>query len=302
MSDQPAPNAKQLRKWLDRYRVTTDKGFKLKSFKANDPPPDLDKTSAATLLDDGVRRLSAMQEKLYANGTWSLLIVLQAMDAAGKDSTIKHVMSGVNPQGVSVTAFKQPGPEELAHDFLWRINRALPARGMITIFNRSHYEEVLVTRVHPELLDHQHLPPAIRDGKAFWDERIEDIAAFERHLARQGTRIVKFFLNVSPDEQKKRFLARLDEPDKNWKFSAADVTERGYWNDYMGAYEQAIAGTATAEAPWFIVPADRKWLMRLLVVSAINQTLDELDLKPVQVAPEELARLTEARHKLESEG
>ena len=288
---------------LDRYRVTDGDSFKLNSFDTADVPHSLvpGKKVGQVLLEQGKERLQKMQDLLYANATWSLLIVLQAMDAAGKDSTIKHVMSGVNPQGVSVTAFKQPGPEELAHDFLWRINRALPARGMIGIFNRSHYEEVLVARVHPEIIAHQHLPPSLADGKHFWDHRIEDIANFERHLTRQGTKVLKFFLNVSRDEQKKRFLARLDEPEKNWKFSASDVVERGYWDKYMGAYQAAIAGTASQDTPWFVVPADHKWFARLVVINAINETLENLDLKPVVISDEVRKNQEEARRKLDTE-
>ena len=191
---------------------------------------------------------------------WSLLCVFQAMDAAGKDGTIKHVMSGVNPQGVQVTSFKQPGPEELAHDFLWRVMREAPERGRIGIFNRSHYEEVLVVRVHPDLLARQHLPELLT--KKMWDHRLEDIAAFERYLARQGTVILKFFLNVSKEEQKRRFLERMDHPNKNWKFSASDMAERAHWDDYMAAYQAAIAATAAPHAPWFVVPADHKWFTR----------------------------------------
>jgi PPK2 family polyphosphate:nucleotide phosphotransferase len=227
--------------------------------------------------------------------------VFQAMDAAGKDSTISHVMSGVNPQGVAVTSFKQPGSEDLSHDFLWRIHRALPARGMIGIFNRSHYEEVLVTRVHPDLITRQHLPESCASNPHFWEHRIEDIAGFERHLARQGTRILKFFLNVSKGEQKKRFFDRLDEPEKNWKFSASDVVERGYWDKYMDAYGAAIAGTATEHAPWFVVPADHKWFARLVVISAIIETLEKLDLKPVVVSDTVKQNQAEARAKLEAE-
>jgi PPK2 family polyphosphate:nucleotide phosphotransferase len=289
---------------LERYRVTSGQGFSLSRFDPGDVISDVadSKKEAAAELEDCVAQLTKMQDLLYANGTWSLLIIFQAMDAAGKDSTIKHVMSGVNPQGVSVTSFKQPGPEELAHDYLWRIYRALPARGMIGIFNRSHYEEVLVTRVHPEILARQHLPPSLTDGKHFWQHRIEDIANFERHLTRQGTRVLKFFLNVSKDEQKKRFLARLDEPEKNWKFSAADVVERGYWDKYQEAYAEAIAGTATPEAPWFVVPADHKWFARLVVVNAINEALEQLDLRPVQISPEVKENQRQAREKLEAEG
>ncbi len=298
----PQLSTKQTRKLLERFRVASGHGFKLKHYATDDPMPDLvDKLQATPLLRQGVERLAMMQELLYANSTWSLLIVFQAMDAAGKDSTIKHVMTGVNPQGVSVTSFKAPSYEDLAHDFLWRINRALPARGMIGIFNRSHYEEVLVTRVHPEILKTQHLPPSLADGKKFWDHRLEDIACFERHLARQGTRVLKFFLNVGRDEQKRRFLARLDEPEKHWKFSPDDIRERGFWDDYMEAYEDAIAATATEDAPWFVVPADQKWFTRLIVVAAIIEALGDLDLKPVNSSPEQTARLAEARQSLEQD-
>ena len=303
MKTQPKLNDKQRRSLLDRFRVTSADGFKLSHFNTGDAAPNIvaDKKAGEALLQQGVAKLSDMQTLLYANATWSLLIVFQAMDAAGKDSTIKHVMSGVNPQGVVVTSFKQPGPEELAHDYLWRINRALPGRGMIGIFNRSHYEEVLVTRVHPDILANQHLPPSLADGKHFWEHRIEDIAAFERHLTRQGTRVLKFFLNVSKDEQKKRFLSRLDEPEKNWKFSAADVVERGFWDQYMTAYEAAIGGTASKEAPWFVVPADHKWFARLVVINAINETLEELDLKPVEISAAMKKNQAQARQKLEDE-
>ena len=231
-----------------------------------------------------------------------MLVVFQAMDAAGKDSTIKHVMTGVNPQGIAVTSFKQPGPEDLAHDFLWRVTRALPGRGTIGIFNRSHYEEVLVARVHPEILAKQRLPPALTGGKRFWDNRLQDIGGFERHLGRQGTKVLKFFLHVGRDEQKRRFLDRLDEPDKHWKFSAADLGEREGWDDYMAAYEAAIGATATEEAPWFVVPADHKWFMRLVVVAAIVEALRDLDLSVPAVSPEVRDSFAAARAALESEG
>ena len=300
--DRSEPGEGGLTKLLDRFRVEDGAGFRLDDFRPEDTAPDLiGKAQAAGLLARAVKRLSAQQELLYANATWSVLIVLQAMDAAGKDGTIKHVMSGVNPQGVAVTSFKAPGPEDLARDFLWRINHALPARGMIGIFNRSHYEEVLVTRVHPHLLDNQHLPPPLRDGKHFWDHRLEDIAGFERHLSRQGVKIVKFFLNVSRAEQKKRLLSRLDEPGKNWKFDAADIAERDSWGDYMAAYQQAIAATAAPYAPWFVVPADHKWFMRLVVVAAIGEALSQLRLQPVQLGQASLGRLAQARQQLEAE-
>ena len=293
---------KGMRELLQRFRVTGAKPFKLDDYGTSNPVPDLvDKARAPALLRQGVDQLSDLQETFYASSTWSMLIVFQAMDAAGKDSTIKHVMTGVNPQGVAVTSFKQPGPEDLAHDFLWRINRALPARGMIGIFNRSHYEEVLVTRVHPEILARQHLPPTLNGGKKFWDHRLSDIAGFERHLARQGTRVLKFFLHVGRDEQKRRFLDRLDEPAKNWKFSPTDLQERDRWDDYMKAYEAAIGATATEEAPWFVVPADQKWFMRLVVVAAVVEALRDLDLAPPAVSAATEKLFADARKALEKE-
>ena len=247
-----------------------------------------------------VHRLATLQDKLYAQNEWSLLCVLQAMDAAGKDGTIKHVMSGVNPQGVQVTSFKAPGPEELAHDFLWRANRAVPQRGHIGVFNRSHYEEVLVVRVHPELLEREHLPTELL-GKRLWDQRLEAIATFERYLTRQGTVVLKFFLNLSKHEQRRRFLERLEEPDKYWKFSASDLAERAYWDDYQRAYQEAIAATAAAHAPWFVVPADNKWFTRLIVVAAMIEALEALDLNLPAPTPEQQAALDMARQKLESD-
>ena len=298
-----APRREDVDGLLARCRVTSGHGFGLDRHPTGNPAPDVfDKRAGRALLERGVAELSQMQEVLYADGTWSLLLVFQAMDAAGKDSTIKHVMTGVNPQGVSVTSFKQSNSEDLAHDFLWRINRHLPARGMIGIFNRSHYEEVLVARVHPEVLDAQRLPPWLRGGAGFWDGRLDDIAAFERHLGRSGTRVLKFFLNVSRDAQKRRFLDRLDEPDKNWKFSPSDLKERARWDDYMAAYEAAIAATATPEAPWFVVPADHKWLMRFIVVAAVVDALRGLDLRP-PIASEALKRsFAEARAALDAAG
>jgi PPK2 family polyphosphate:nucleotide phosphotransferase len=300
-SDEAHLSRKEIRELVGRFRVTSGKGFKLKQFGTTNPVPELvEKQRAPAFLRQGVEQLSELQDALYANGTWSLLLVFQAMDAAGKDSTIKHVMTGVNPQGIAVTSFKQPGPEDLAHDFLWRISRHLPARGMIGIFNRSHYEEVLVARVHPEILDRQKLPPVLNGGKKFWDHRLQDIAGFERHLGRQGTRVLKFFLHVSPDEQKNRFLDRLTEPDKNWKFSPSDLAERAHWDDYMTAYEDAIAGTATEDAPWFVVPADQKWFTRFVVVAAITDALRDLDLSRPAVSDDVRRSFAEARAALES--
>jgi PPK2 family polyphosphate:nucleotide phosphotransferase len=292
---------KQLRKLVDRYRVTSGKGFRLKDFDpADSGGPSINHAESETLLADGVRRLSALQELLYPQDQWGMLCAFQAMDAAGKDGTIKHVMSGVNPQGVEVASFKQPGPEELAHDFLWRISRKLPMRGQIGVFNRSHYEEVLVVRVHPEMLDRQHLPPSL-NGKKIWKHRLEDIAMFERYLSRQGFVVLKFFLNLSKDEQKRRFLARLDVTDKNWKFSASDIAERGHWDAYMEAYEEAIAATAAPHAPWFVVPANHKWFARMVVVEAMVAALEDLNLHAPELAPDALAKLEQARRELEAE-
>jgi PPK2 family polyphosphate:nucleotide phosphotransferase len=292
---------KQERALLDRYRVTHGKGFKLKQHDPADTAGQLlSKQQATLLLRTGVERLAALQEKLYAQDRWAMLCVFQAMDAAGKDGSIKHVMSGVNPQGVQVTSFKAPGAEELAHDFLWRAARKLPERGRIGIFNRSHYEEVLVVRVHPQILEKQRLPPELV-GKKLWDQRLEAIAAFEHYLARQGTVLVKFFLHLSKQEQKRRFLERLDEPRKNWKFSSADLAERDYWDEYQAAYQRAIAATATPDAPWFVVPADNKWFTRLVVVAAMIEALDGLDLKIPEIGVEAHAALQAARMKLEAE-
>jgi PPK2 family polyphosphate:nucleotide phosphotransferase len=248
-----------------------------------------------------VERLAAMQEKLYADDQWSVLLIFQAMDAAGKDSTIKHVMSGVNPQGCQVFAFKAPSPEELDHDFLWRTTRCLPERGRIGIFNRSYYEEVLVVRVHPEFLDKQKLPPGLvtRD---LWKQRFEDITAYERHLARNGTLILKFFLHVSREEQRRRLLARLEEPVKNWKFNVGDLGERDRWADYMAAYEDMIRHTATRHAPWHVVPSDHKWFTRLVVVEAIIDALDGLDLAFPVMPPEQRQAMKAAKAALEREG
>jgi PPK2 family polyphosphate:nucleotide phosphotransferase len=232
---------------------------------------------ARELLEKGIQWLAEEQDKLYAQDRHSLLLLFQAMDAAGKDSTIRHVMSGVNPQGCQVFSFKQPSMEELDHDYLWRCQKCLPERGRIGIFNRSYYEEVLIVRVHTELLGRQRLPPTLIT-KGIWKERLDDIAGFERYLARQGTTVLKFFLHISRNEQKRRFLERLEQPEKNWKFSPADIGERKYWDDYMGAYEDAIRRTASREAPWYVVPADNKWYTRLVVAGAIVEALWNLDL------------------------
>jgi PPK2 family polyphosphate:nucleotide phosphotransferase len=289
---------KRVTKILDRYRVTKGRGFRLKDYDPDDTAGlEMEKTAAEALLQQGVVRLAEMQDKLYAQDRWSVLCIFQAMDAAGKDGAIRHVFSGVNPQGCQVHSFKAPGPIELDHDFLWRHSVALPERGRIGIHNRSWYEEVLVLRVHPDLLARQRLPPSLI-GKKIWDERLEDIAAYERYLARQGTVVLKFFLNVSREEQKKRFLARIDEPEKNWKFSPNDVAERAHWDDYMKAYQAAISTTAAPHAPWFVVPADAKWFTRLVVGAAIIEALEKLDLHYPAVTKEQRTALAVAKKSL----
>ncbi len=293
--------AVNMRRILDRHRVTSGKGFRLKHHDPADTGGRLVTQSAAEdMVAQDVQRLSSLHDRLYARNEWALLCVFQAMDAGGKDSAIKHVMTGVNPQGVQVTPFKAPGPEELAHDFLWRINRALPERGTIGIFNRSHYEEVLAVRVHPEFLARQHLPKQLQ-GKKLWDQRLQAIVDFERYLTRQGLVVLKFFLNVSKEEQKRRFLDRLEQREKHWKFSPSDMAERAHWDDYQSAYQAAIAATATPHAPWFVVPADHKWYTRLIVVAAMIEALEALDLKVPELTPEQQAALEVARKKLESE-
>jgi PPK2 family polyphosphate:nucleotide phosphotransferase len=255
------------------------------------------KEDAEGYLETGIQRLAEQQDKLYARNTHGLLINLQAMDAAGKDSTIKHVMSGVNPQGVQVKSFKVPSEEELDHDYLWRNFRELPNRGNIGIFNRSYYEEVLVVRVHPDFLERQQLPPQLK-GRDIWERRYEEINNFEKYLTNNGIVVLKFFLNVSKEVQKKRFLERVDQPDKNWKFSATDVLERRHWDEYMDAYEEMFNHTSTSWAPWYIIPADHKWFTRLAVVSIINATLDGLNLSYPEVSPEQKAALQKAKEEM----
>ena len=278
------------------YRVTNGKKFCLKDYDPGDTG-DLkseEKPRAAEALKVGVQALAELQDVLYAQDRWSVLLVFQAMDAAGKDGTIKHVMSGVNPQGCQVTSFKVPTSDDLDHDFLWRCMKQLPERGRIGIFNRSYYEETLVVRVHPEFLAGQKLPPELVT-KHIWDERFQDIRAFERYLARNGTIVLKFFLHVSRDEQKKRFLERVEHPEKNWKFSANDIKERAHWDDYMKAYEETIRATATEDAPWFVVPADNKWFTRVVVSSAIIDSLAALDLKYPRLTAAQRAELATAK-------
>jgi PPK2 family polyphosphate:nucleotide phosphotransferase len=287
--------AKTSAKIAKRFRVDDGKKFRLAECDPADTLGlDIDKDDAKAMLAADIGRLAEMQEKLYAQDTWAVLVVLQAMDAAGKDGVIKHVMSGINPQGCEVHAFKAPSAEELEHNFLWRAAMRLPRRGRIGIFNRSHYEEVLVVRVHPELLERQHLPPAVV-ADDIWRERFKDIRRFERHLVGNGIAVLKFHLRVSKDEQKRRFLQRLDEPAKRWKFSMSDVAERKLWDRYEDAYEDMIRHTATAEAPWYVVPADNKFFARLVVAAAIIDALDRLDLAFPKVTGAALRELKRAR-------
>jgi PPK2 family polyphosphate:nucleotide phosphotransferase len=289
-------------KLLKGYRVEQGKHFRLKDCDPSDThglKSEL-KPLAKQLLADGVQEMSRLQDVLAAQDRWGLLLIFQGLDAAGKDGTIKHVMSGVNPEGVDVWSFKAPTLEELSHDFLWRTTCCLPGRGQIGIFNRSYYEELLVVRVHPELLQNEKLPKELVT-KHIWQERFEDINAFERYLTRNGIAIVKFFLHVSKAEQKRRFMERLDNPEKNWKFSADDVKERESWDAYQHAYEDMIRNTAAKYAPWYVVPADNKWFTRLLVAQAIVDTLKSLKLKYPKVSGAEKAELDEARKQLENE-
>jgi len=279
------------------YRVENGKHFQLKDCDPADTGHWHSKENAEQTLQQGIVRTAELQDMLYAQDRWALLLIFQAMDAAGKDGIIKHVMSGVNPQGCQVYSFKAPSDLELQHDFLWRTTRCLPERGHIGIFNRSYYEEVLVVRVHPEILSSQKTPPSLC-GKNLWEERFEDIRSFERHMARSGTVIRKFFLHVSKKEQKRRFLARLDEPGKNWKFSASDIKERQLWDDYQDAYEDMIRNTASEHAPWYVVPADNKWFTRIVVSSVIVETLEALDLAYPKMDEQKRRELEAAKKQL----
>jgi PPK2 family polyphosphate:nucleotide phosphotransferase len=287
---------------LRPFLVTKGGKFRLRDYDPGDTaglPPEMKERTKA-LLQEGAARMAALQARLYAQNRWGLLLIFQAMDAAGKDGAIEHVMSGVNPQGCQVHAFKAPSLEELDHDYLWRSARALPERGRIGIFNRSYYEEVLIVRVHPGILAGQHLPPRLVTKK-IWRERLEDIAAHERYLSRNGYVIRKFFLHVSRAEQKRRFLARIERPEKNWKFEMGDVKERQHWKAYMAAYEDAIQQTATPQAPWIIVPADNKWFTRLVISNAIVHALENLDLRFPTIDEERRAELAKARAMLVNE-
>src|SRR5438093_9199654 len=285
---------------IDRFRVRPGRKVDLRRYDAADTGPFRHKQSAIGKLERGLERLVKLQEVLYAEDRWAALLIFQGMDASGKDSAIKHVMSGLNPQGTQVFSFKRPSDEELDHDYLWRTVKALPERGRIGIFNRSYYEEVLVVRVHPEILAHQKLPPPLvtRD---IWNERFEDINAFEQYLARNGTLILKFFLHMSKKEQRRRFLKRLDHPSKNWKFSAADLDERSLWDDYMKAYEEALSRTSALHAPWFIVPADHKWFTRVTIAELIIEAIEALQLEFPRPSKAQLEELARARKRLIAE-
>jgi len=295
------------KKVIKSLRVPPGKKFRLADRDPDYVIPEFDavdcddvEAASKEFLDQNLHELAEAQERLWANDVWSVLVVLQAMDTAGKDGIIKHVMSGINPQGCQVVSFKRPSDEELDHTFLWRCMKALPERGRIGIFNRSYYEEVLVVRVHPELLARQKLPPGKR-GRQFWEDRFDDINRFERHLVRNGTLILKFFLHISREEQRKRLLARLENPDKHWKFELADMKERGFWDDYQDAYGAAIAATSTRWAPWYVVPANHKWPARALVASILTSAIERLDLGMPTVPPEERKQFGAARRQLEAE-
>jgi PPK2 family polyphosphate:nucleotide phosphotransferase len=292
----------RVEKFISPYRITSGKGFRLKDIDPGDTGglKSADKLEAKEMLGRGVEWLAEQQDMLYAQDHWALLLVFQAMDAAGKDGTIKHVTSGINPQGCSVTSFKQPSSEELDHDYLWRYSRNVPARGQIGIFNRSYYEEVLVVKVHQELLARQKLHPLLITKK-IWDQRYREISGFETYLDNNGIKVLKFFLHVSKGEQKRRFMERLDNPEKNWKFSASDVAERGHWADYQDAYEQAIRNTASEHAPWYVVPADNKWFTRLVVAAAVVDAMANLKLHYPVVSKAKRQELALARKTLEAE-
>jgi PPK2 family polyphosphate:nucleotide phosphotransferase len=293
----PAPSRENVKRLVAPFRVADGRNFRLSDVDPDDTQDVRSQAHAKAWLQLGVGRLSELQEKLYASDRWAVLLIFQAMDAAGKDSTIEHVMSGVNPQGCQVYSFKAPSAEELDHDYLWRVSRALPERGRIGIFNRSHYEEVLTVRVHSSLLAAEKLPPSLVT-KRIWKERFEDINAFELHLARNGVLILKFFLHVSREAQRQRFLKRLDRPDKHWKFALGDVRERDHWDEYMHAYEDMIRHTAQKHAPWYVVPADHKWFTRLVVSAAIVDAMEGLDLKFPSIDESKRKELAAARKAL----
>lgn len=284
---------------VSKYLVKPNSRLDLNTIKTDDTGSVKSKDEAVKLLQKNIEKMTELQDKLYAQDKYSLLLIFQAMDAAGKDSTIKHVMSGLNPQGTQVYSFKQPSKEEIDHGFLWRIQKVVPERGRIGIFNRSHYEEVLVVKVH-NLLKYQQLPSELVDDK-IWERRYEQINDFEKYLYENGTMVLKFFLHVSKDEQKKRFLERIDDPSKNWKFSAADIEERKYWNDYQKAYTEAIEATSKKHAPWYVIPADKKWFSRLLVSEIIVESLKKLDLQYPELSDEQLSELQKCKENLMNE-
>jgi PPK2 family polyphosphate:nucleotide phosphotransferase len=301
MSKKPSQSlAAQLKPFVAPFRFDGSGEFHLKSHKT-DEKGGLDKDKAQEILEANRQHLSDFQEKLYAQNNWSLLLIFQGMDTAGKDSAIKSIFAGVNPQGCEVHAFKQPSSHELDHDFMWRCAIALPERGRIGIFNRSYYEECLVVRVHPEILARENIPPRLVT-KNIWRERFEDVSAFERYLTRQGTIVLKFFLHISKEEQRQRFLERLDEPSKNWKFSMADVAERALWGKYQAAYQEVVRHTSTEAAPWHVVPADHKWFARVVIGSTIVSALEKLDLKFPKVDPASLQEFKQVRKALLAEG
>jgi PPK2 family polyphosphate:nucleotide phosphotransferase len=285
-------------KLADPYRIDNGKNFRMKDFDPTSTGHFHSKGHAQKLLDQGTAQMAELQDKLYAQNRWAVLVILQGMDAAGKDGVIKHVMSGVNPQGCQVYSFKEPSTEELNHDYLWRANRRLPERGHIGIFNRSYYEEVLVVRVHPDVLKKERVPEELL-GKDLWEKRFEDIHNYEKYLSRNGSVIRKFYLNLSKNGQKRRFLERLENPEKNWKFSNSDLREREYWDDYRTASEEMIAATSSKSAPWYVVPADNKWYTRLVVAAAIVDTLTDLKLAYPAVDPEQRKQLLAAKRELE---
>ncbi len=286
---------------IENFRVPESKKLNLSDHPTGFTGDYTDKKQAVKDLELNIKKLDEMQRVLYAEDIHSILIIFQAMDAAGKDGAIKHVMSGLNPQGTQVFSFKQPSSEELDHGYLWRCMKALPERGRIGIFNRSYYEDVLVVRVHPQILQSQQLPPAIKNDPNIWQNRFTQIRNMEKYLTENGTHVIKFFLNVSKEEQKNRFLSRIETPEKNWKFSSSDVKERGFWDDYMFAYTDALQNTSTAESPWYIIPADNKWISRLAVSEIVVKTMESLDMKYPSVTEEHLQSLLEAKKLLENE-
>jgi PPK2 family polyphosphate:nucleotide phosphotransferase len=289
---------KQAKKCSEPFRITDGKAFRLEHIDPGDTLGLEDKDKAEEALESGVELIGELQDKLYAHDRWAVLLIFQAMDAAGKDGAIKNVLSGVDPQGCEVTSFKAPSAEELDHDFLWRCAKRVPERGRIGVFNRSYYEETLVVRVHKEFLEGQKLPPTIQNSNDLWNQRFEGIRNFERHLTNNGIVLLKFFLHVSKEEQQERFLARIDDPAKNWKFSMRDVKEREHWDEYMRAYEQTVRHTASEHAPWYVVPADNKWFTRLVVASAIVERMNALNLSYPKLDKDELKELATAREAL----